>query len=116
MENGSGESAKSLGVGLQVNGKRKLTTLMMPVMLLSILISSCTSVPRHRIAYQVDPIKKKLCNLSDRAKPKCHAIDAKDKDGQYMFLKYDGYAAISIRAIKETFHKIESAKDKTRAK
>ena len=85
-------------------------------MSLSILISSCTTVPRHRIAYKVDPVKKKLCDISDRAKPKCHNIDAKDSNGQYMFLKYDGYAAISLRAIKETFHKIEAAKDKARAK
>lgn len=88
----------------------------MIVMMLLISLSNCTTVPKHRIGFQIDPIKKKLCDISDRAKPVCYDIDAKDPDGQFMFMKYDGYVAISIRAIRETFHKTEKALSKARHK
>lgn len=85
--------------------------------MLGILLTlcSCTTIPLHKFAYQVDPDKNALCQLVGKTgkklkKPICYPVNYKYKSGRYKFSKYGGYSAISMQAIREVLLKDESLK------
>lgn len=80
----------------------------LPVILL-ILLVSCKTVPAYKIVRELRvelpaaPIcyYKKISDIQKK-KMKCYAVDAKDKDGKYIF---QDHLIISKRLFRETLHK-----------
>ena len=82
------------------------------ICLIVISVVSCKTIPPHKIAFKVVPEKGALCQLVDKKgetlkDPICYPVDHKDVLGQYIFLKYGGYHAISMQAVKELLLKKE---------
>lgn len=76
---------------------------------LLILLISCKTVPAYKIVREliVSQPEKPICyykKISDiqKQKMKCFAIDAKDKNGKYLF---EDHLIISKRLFRETLHK-----------